>query len=147
MRKLKTRWRLGQPPPVGKLKEAPSQPNVEEIDLQLPAGSLVPGQSANSPTQEPGIEIPRENKEYDPWDLDTARNRQKKDRRVKVVSTYRVAKKPREGAFFRVNPDPAYQIDVLLYTEKDERGMEGDTYFVDWNFAEEILASDWAIFF
>ena len=100
-----------------------------------------------SPTQEPGVKIPNGNEEYDPWDLDAARNRQKKDRRVKVVSTYRVARKPREGAFFRVNPDPAYQIDALLYIEKDERGMEGDTYLVDWIFAEEILASDWAIFF
>ena len=100
-----------------------------------------------SPTQEPGVKIPNGNEEYDPWDLDAARNRQKKDRRVKVVSTYRVARKPREGAFFRVNPDPAYQIDALLYIEKDERGMEGDTYLLDWVFAEEILASDWAIFF
>src|SRR5215471_20618454 len=36
-----------------------------------------------SATREPGIEIPKKG-EYDPWDLDAARNRQKKDRRVKV---------------------------------------------------------------
>jgi hypothetical protein len=101
---------------------------------------------SNLPENEPGVEIPK-GKDYDPWDLDAARNRQKKDRRVKVVTTYRVAKKPRDGSFFRINSDPAYQIDALLFTEKDERGMEGDTYFTDWRFADEVLASDWAMFF
>jgi hypothetical protein len=94
------------------------------------------------------VKIPKEKeKAYDPWDLDAARSRQRKERRVKVVTTYRVAKKPREGAFFRVNPDPAYQIDVLLYTEKDERNMEGETYLVDWIFSDEVLGSEWAVFF
>jgi hypothetical protein len=51
------------------------------------------------------------------------------------------------GAFFRVNPDPAYQIDALVYTDKEESGIEGETYFVEWKFAEEIVASEWAVFF
>ena len=126
--------------------EDPSKPMATTPDADGD-GINPPDTKVISPAQEPGVKIPKENKEYDTWDLDAARNRQKKDRRVKVVSSYRVAKKPREGAFFRVNPDPAYQIDVLLYTEKDERGMEGDTHFVDWIFAEEIQASDWAVFF
>jgi hypothetical protein len=124
----------------------PSLPNSEAVNrLEFtPAG---PSQDSPGPSiQEPGIKIPKDD-EYDTWNLDAARNRQKKDRRVKVVTIYRVAKKAREGAFFRVNPNPAYQIDVLLHTEKDERGMEGDTYFVDWRFADEVLASDWAMFF
>jgi hypothetical protein len=121
--------------------EEPSSPNSDRVN-RLESVPAPP----QAPTQEPGVKIPKEG-EYDPWDLDAARNRQRKERRVKVVTTYRVDRRPRDGAFFRVNPDPAYQIDVLLHTEKDERGMEGDTYFVDWIFAEEVLASDYAMFF
>ena len=99
-----------------------------------------------SATREPGIEIPKKG-EYDPWDLDAARNRQKKDRRVKVVTVYRVASRPRMGSFIRIHPDPAYQIDSLLYVAKDERGIDSETYFVDWGFADEVMASEWSMFF
>src|SRR5262249_32982626 len=97
----------------------------EKIDQEI--SPSVDGDSVNRLSDEPGVKIPKQ-EEYDPWDLDAARNRQKKDRRVKVVTTYRVSKKPKEGAFLLVNSDPAYQIDVLLHTDKDERNMEGDTF-------------------
>ena len=95
---------------------------------------------------EPGVKIPKQD-EYNPWDLDAARTRQKKDRRVKVVTAYRIAPKPREGAFFRINPDPNYHIDTLLYIEKGESGIAEGVYFGDWMFADEIEASEWAVFF
>jgi hypothetical protein len=96
--------------------------------------------------QDPGVVIPRET-EYNPWDLTAARNRQKKDRRVKVITNYSVASRPGKGQFFRVNPDPDYQIPSLLYLAKDDNGMDRDIYFVDWNFADEVLATEYATFF
>ena len=104
------------------------------------------GDSINRIACEPGVKIPKQEK-YDPWDLDAARNRQKKERRVKVVTVYRVASRPRMGSFIRVHPDPAYQIDSLLYVAKDERGIDSETYFVDWGFADEVVSSEWSMFF
>jgi hypothetical protein len=127
----------------------PSSPNSEHFNPleSISGGQTLPQTEATSP-QEPGVEIPIKGAEnYDPWDLDAARNRQKKDRRVKVVTAYRIATKPREGAFFRINNDPAYQIDALLYIEKGESGIAEGVYFVDWTFSDEIGASGLAVLF
>jgi hypothetical protein len=115
----------------------------EALNPEIPGQREVPeGESE----QDPGVAVPREG-EYDPWNLTAARNRQKKDRRVKVVTSYSVSPRPRKGAYFRINPDPEYQLFTLLYIAKDENGMEREVYFIDWNFADELLATEFAVFF
>jgi hypothetical protein len=116
----------------------------EKIDPEI--SPSVDGDSINRLTDEPGVKIPKQ-EEYDPWDLDAARNRQKKERRVRVVTTYRISNRPREGSFFRVNPDSAYQYRALLYLERNEKGIVDTTYLVDWRFQEELEDSDLARFF
>jgi hypothetical protein len=116
----------------------------KKIGIETPASN---GEALKQTNQEePGVAIPRKD-EYNPWDLTAARNRQKKDRRVKVVTSYSVASRPGKGSFFRVNPDPEYQISSLLYLARDENGMERDVYFVDWQFTDEVLATEYAVFF
>jgi hypothetical protein len=83
-------------------------------------------------------------KPYDPFDLKAIRISQTilTGAAQKVISSYSV-RKPHKNAFFRVHPDDEnYSIESFIYTEKDEGGMEKDTYFVDRTFALQVEDAD-----
>ena len=79
-------------------------------------------------------------KPYDPFDPDTMRLSQAtlKSSAKKLISNYTIRKTPRRGSFFRVHPDPAYQHITYVYLEKDEAGLDKDTYLITPRFAEQL---------
>ena len=71
-------------------------------------------------------------KPYDPFDPDTMRLSQAtlKGSAKKLVLNYTIRKTPRRGSFIRVHPDPAYQHITYVFVDKDEAGLEKETYLI-----------------
>lgn len=78
-------------------------------------------------------------KPYDPFDPDNMRLSQAalKGSAKKLITNYTV-RKPRRGAFFRVHPGENYQYVTYVYVEKDEGGLEKDTYLFSPPFAATL---------
>ena len=77
--------------------EDPSKPMATTPDADGD-GINPPDTKVISPAQEPGVKIPKENKEYDTWDLDAARNRQGHTRGVDAERDAGIALIQREAA-------------------------------------------------
>jgi len=98
---------------------------------------------------EPASEqTPAPEKPYDPFDLNAIRINQAtlSGSATKLISSYAV-RKPKKNGFFRVHPGEDYQVETYIYVDKDEGGMEKETYFVDSAFALQIEDADLATIF
>jgi hypothetical protein len=83
---------------------------------------------------------PPEPDPYDPFAVETMRLSQAtlKGSAKKLITNYTVRKIPRRGSFFRVHPDPGYQYITYLYLEKDEAGLDKDTYLITPRFVAQL---------
>jgi hypothetical protein len=85
---------------------------------------------------------------YDPFDLKTIRKNQSFliGAAEKLISSYSV-RKPKKNVFFRVHSGEDYQVSTYIYVDKDEGGMEKETYFLDSAFSLQIEDADLSTLF
>lgn len=129
-------------------RTSPRKAGGTDSTEQISAGNEATEREVNRLTNITGGPELEPDKHYDPFDLKTIRINQAtlSGSATKLVSSYSV-RKPRKNAFFRVHPAEDHQVESFIYVDKDERGMEKETYFVDSGFALQIEDADLAILF